>query len=1174
MPRSVYIVKGEGVRDSVWTPKTGVASPSTANLPELVQTVPSPNFSVNPIVQVFLHPSTPVSRAAESTPGLLVPNNAASTRDVAPLCSSTVRSLHASSGVASRQPNPPASLVSPKAPKLGNVSSASRAAGTAMTSLSIFAPGEGIQTHRQNRPRRMSQANGARKPFPAYNCSPMVSAVVVKQAEPVKSANRPPPLQVPLTTLGRTHHRSLVSTVGRQEEGQRSGMNTEVHIPGSNTRKPSFSGLKTKFGDGRKEKSKSPLSPKESLRVSRIMCQNEALYKETRKVMGDMVQRRMAHQREKSAEKSPPRPLTPLSKLGEDFSVHKMSSSLDGETTAACMDRTDGGKEIREKSFPKKISKTISNDVNAPKTVPVQVMATNFAPKNEHDVSSIARGGLNTAVGDVICSSPRDKSSNRHFGMNQRIGAPKQHTSPIHPSKTSFLSAKKSGHEGSGISSTRHISSQVDVSGAGSPQTKVIARASRFTHPVDPHDATVPSRTNRSGIHAIGAHSAEERSRGRQLERRNEMRIATIVGEQYSLVIRSLFALAAEARKEGRTRNGLSGTDLKIFVKQRVLTAFVSQSTEKASGLNKTASKLLKQLERYRSGGSPLKRVRKAEVEGAPQASCRSSKDEVTYEDLRGLKNVLLSWERYRNQVCSSDEFHADVNHIKCVGEAIQDGVVSLSDFDAFQHFKDLSLVHTGVELIYNAINGLKTTYKGGNYESCRAWFRSTDNILTWLTVMKNRMKYLLTVKNELLERDLKKYCKESSKGLTDGSDSNRGEGTKMGRKLRELKQLIKNLWEDKDKKPIPIQDKYCSRTTEQLNSEVKLFVSLLKAMKVYGSSELYTDGEKAERSGSSSREGSPEAPVQNLDDNTLRTRKSGSAFLMNAATSSKHGERKGFTNKGTETKKVLVDGGVEQGVAKAGVSGYVRPPADDIARRDGTNKKGSNKDVAVRKQQERGRKTAASSTITMKQTIPLSIPRRPLKAGSDGNSTRANILRSHDTGAAPGRGMGKTGPAATVQNMLAKSIVPTPVKSRKRKRGDGILQNHDKEELDNAGMRAKRRKQTKIRFRREPEVLCGPPKNFATLSTLFNDGENWLTNDNEVQKAAISDRNARLSRETVSTWFSFLRAFIWQQKCSMSRFAFAMPRFLPTPYTPSAVRELSRTITGPSPSSTKRKPT
>eukprot|EP00178_Gracilaria_changii_P008775 TRINITY_DN262_c0_g1_i1.p1 TRINITY_DN262_c0_g1~~TRINITY_DN262_c0_g1_i1.p1 ORF type:complete len:1171 (+),score=157.83 TRINITY_DN262_c0_g1_i1:424-3936(+) len=1146
MPRSVYVVKGEGVRDNVWTPKTGLAPSSLADHPELVKTVPSPNCSVNPVVQVFLRAPTAAPRLAENVSALCIPNNAVTTADVAPLRSSTSSALNVGPNLANKQYNAPASQVLPE-----TVSNAPSRVQDVSNNPSSAASRQNNRM-RLTSPQTWGAGGSTLPPFRAYNCSPMVSTVLQKQMKSGKTRSGAPSSQINRTSLNRTSNRSHQESVALQGQGRK---NTSVDSPGARGRaaqQPLPAGTNRASVAIQREHPKSPSSSAKPSRVpEKLSATDEAFDKEKRRVMGDMVERRIAHHREKSAEKSAVRSLTPINRLIEDSSIQKLSrksTEAAPESGSKGTAGNGGNKEDVPRRVPHQCGASQPTSAEATESRNLLRKEKTVPEMLARDTVTPAKGNVSALVEDrpLAEASQKDKpnggstSEHKPNGGSTSEHKPNYQRSPPRNSPSKKMDVNREVQ----LSAMRVENPRVEAPVVTNRDTGKIERPSRFSDNV--RRIVSKERTHVNGSSPFSSTRSVERG----VERAREESLRE-VEDQYLALTRSIFALTIQARQEGRNKEGFSGNELRDHMKKRVLAAFVTPVGEPTSVLNQKALRLLSQFKLSTTDTTKL-RLKGREVNIYSYPVRLSKKDNIRPEHIRGLKFMLLSWEGFRgSQKANTHQFHMDTVHLKCIAEALQEGKhVSLSNDEAFLRFKELVLVHVGMELIFDTISELKTRYKNGDRECVRPWFRSTECILVWYNYMRSRMEQLLTVADEPFASELRAYCKEFTKGLIDQPDDSaqtpeRGEGVRIGGKLRELKKLIISLGE------YGTGDKYCERTTAHLTPVTRSFAKLLRLMLQISALSRSTGERRAQ--GTGGQEGSPEPKGSRRHSSEAGDQKRGSVAPRQTEPRAKRDDARGSSNKGVDAKKAVTSSGGNQEDPRPRVMNNTRSITDGI-RKKGTvdERRGS---------QERGRGNGGVAAKDL-NSFP-SIPRRPVKADGVGNSGRAGVIRSSGAEAMGTRAADKSGPAATVQRMLASAAAPTAEKVRKRKRGESILQDRGNDALDEKGMRADRRKKSRIRFRVKPDVDEKlPPADKESLRTLFSDGESWMLSGNAVQKAAIEERNARLSRETVDIWFSFVRMFVWRHKCMKDGRPFVMPRFLPNPSTPSAIRDLSRRIT------------
>ncbi|KAI0561608.1 hypothetical protein FGB62_76g0116 [Gracilaria domingensis] len=181
-------------------------------------------------------------------------------------------------------------------------------------------------------------ASSAHPPFPAYNRSPMVCTVLSKKRKSGKPTNRASSLQTESPTHAQAPNRSPDASTALPKQPHRTTNANHATIPPtlSLPRSPT----KSVPTVARKDRPRSPSSPvKPPHATKKLSPTDEAYAKEKRKALGDLVERRNAHRREKSTEKSHTRPLTPISKLIEDTSRNKPASppkkSLNTEVQAS-----------------------------------------------------------------------------------------------------------------------------------------------------------------------------------------------------------------------------------------------------------------------------------------------------------------------------------------------------------------------------------------------------------------------------------------------------------------------------------------------------------------------------------------------------------------------------------------------------------------------------------------------------------------------------------------------------------------------------------------------------------------------------------------------------------------------------------------------------------------------
>ncbi|KAI0560284.1 hypothetical protein FGB62_118g00 [Gracilaria domingensis] len=712
--------------------------------------------------------------------------------------------------------------------------------------------------------------------------------------------------------------------------------------------------------------------------------------------------------------------------------------------------------------------------------------------------------------------------------------------------KKPVSSAKKSLNTEEQVSRLRVENVQIQALTMENMVIADIANPSPSVDGVTRRNSSEKSLVNCTGVRTV-SNLAEK---GLQSAQREKKELRPVV-DNYLTLISSLFIVTAQVQQEGRRKDGLTGKDLSFYMKKGVLAAFATSTRERDSVLNKKALKLLTQLQLCKSDVARLARLTNTEVRGAVQPVRRSKKSEVRREDIAGLKAMLLSWERFSGgQKAHTDQFYLDAVHLKCIAEALEDGTrVFISNNEAFILFKQLVLVNAGNSLIYDTIGGLQAVYMSGNRVCVRPWFRSTDGIITWHVYMRRRMVELLASANEPFASELKKYCTLFLHVSDEPNDSKLkqkvGEGIKIGRRLRELKKQIKSLWQYEQGNELRMEDEYCRRTTLDLTAASKSFVKLVKYMTALSATPKVAAERSAEGSERSSREGSPEKARR--DDSESGARRRNSVIPREAESRARREESKGSLNKEMELKCAVKHGGTSEENARSRAINDVQAASDDV------RKRGVMEERRMHADRSRGREGDGANKFSSR----LSIPRPPAKedSGEAGGSVRAGGVRSNGSVVDIDGGAEKSGPAETVQRMLAQQAhvaSPGAPKSRKRKRGEGILQRHESATLNENGMRVGRKRAKWIGFRAQTDVRGNPQAADAeSLRTLFSNGESWRLSGNAVQKVAIGERNARLSREAVETCFGFLRTFVWQHKCMKDGRAFVMPRYLPKQSTP-----------------------
>ncbi|PXF41940.1 hypothetical protein BWQ96_08350 [Gracilariopsis chorda] len=1197
MPRSVYVVKGEGVRDSVWTPKAllSIVPVLPQSIPELVQTIPSPNCCVNPIVQVFVQAPSNSSdahlRLAERSDSSRTPNNAVVTPSVVPLRTPTTRSSSQTGVLQVTGPrgndalasfNDTAGISKGGTHLISNKFHSSQAEASNDVAL-------GPQT--QHSLGRKSSSNDS---FRTYNGSPMIAAVLVKgsASEHIQnvlevSGSRLPPVQNNLVPSMPSSALNAPSTTGialqtvpsftRDVEAS-SGRTQNLRESSARKENQSLSietGISKKPVSGAAPKSGNRASPSASVKgnqtrsAGRSGLADNVVSREQKKAMQDIVDRRNAQRRAARSDNAPLRPLTPLSKFlekstGKSLTICEKEGTPKAQASASHVARVSNSVPVSSSNdiIPDNSSRPISrqhltpppdNDVTTAKGV-----SQEGVPSSQHQQVPSLKAREEMALLKKNSISVSQKETIRHVGSAAKniSRTPSKGQEPAEPTRDGFdLNTRESATGALQSAPQEHRSAGEHHSLKGGVKPDSSSKPTKSTERPGQSSAVV-------GIQALNAPFPSSQSLGTRMPLQRDSILASnvrVAENQYFILIDSIFTLSSQImglrwhKSSRKTENELVST-----WKRRTMEAIVSHYGNTRTALSK---KRLHSSENNLSSN----RVQKYPLLPAPSDfrksraanfSRRSTRFEVQQSDIRSFKDMFQSWEECMGEG-PVQQFQADALHLKCVTEALREGKrVFLSNEDVLPMFREFIYAKIGIEVITEKISMTSTNrHKVDSFPSIQSWLRTTESILSWFAYLGNRMEVLLKVKEEPLASELAAFCAEFTRRLLSSPtqvNTEKGDGLKIAGSLRSLKKVVATLPSNEEIASSAQKSQHANKLTAFLSQYVQSFRRLSVTMARHA----MPPSPDASRSETSRSETRSEDPAQRKGALSAREDSSSIAQIAPEGHSRVESRRKQDVR---EERAVLP--GVAKVVPEPGNSlQYKGTNQGDRLRRgavnlqrfssEAMNKRGS--DHSAHTERARGRNAQRDAPAT---SFP-SIPRKPSNVDNTGRArVQSRPSQNNDTTSKRVR----TGPAATVHRMLADATSDTLVGSKKRKRGDGILQNFNDEAFGDNGMRLNRPKRTKVRFGGESEGKKADLPDKETIKTLFSDGSDLLGARNALQEAAVSERARKLSRRSVSRCFGFLRTFVSDLKSELIGQPHIPSDVISDPYPPSAIRNLAR---------------
>lgn len=1186
MPRSVYVVKGEGVRDSIWTPKA-----SLSNLPglpqsksELVQTVPSPNCSVNPIVHLFVQaPSNGFdghSQLSEQAHRNVAPNNAVVTPSVIPLRTPTAQSSPQPQGLRIWRSRGSGALGSFKAtagPSQGGTLPMSSMIHSSQASPSRNAT---LPLETQYRSSGKTSSNDS---FRTYNGSPMIAAVLVKSptSEHVQGVSKvlgstTPQIQSNVHSIQSSALEApSKSGIGLQTTppfaGGMKSVSARTQVlrgssePAGNRSLSVPAGLSKTLGSGSVPVSGNKSSPSASAKAnqsrfaSRSGPVDMAVNREQKKAMQDIVDRRSAQRRATRSDTPPLRQLTPLSKLVEKSSAKRPAISenenardakVSNNLSASSPDAVVPGHMTKSMSSQNPVSPRDNNVTTANKAIHHSVPSSQLHEERlnaEHEQTPLRKSS--NVVSQIETNKQVISTTKSLPNLPSKGQTPAKATSDdvdLHARalKTGALQSVAKDHRS--VGEHRFLEGDVKQDRLSNPSrgTEQPAQSSAVAG-IPSSDAPYPSSQS-LGI-------------GKPLHRDlKQSDNAGVAENQYSILIDNIFTLSSQIMglqlQESASRTEKEGISI---WKRRALEAIVSHGN-RATSLNK---------KRLHPGDSTYSRNRVQPYALQPASSefpkspavhfpRRSTRFQVQQRDIRRFKDMFQSWEECRGEG-PVEQLQADALHLKCVTEALREGKrVHLKDEEVLPMFREFIIAKTGIEVITEKISRYSTgRHNTDTFPSITSWLRTTEAILSWFAYLGHRIEVLLKVNDEPLASNLVAFCAEFTRRLLSSStqvNAEKGDGLKIAGSLRALKKVVAAL-PASDEIPSSTQK---SQPSAKLTSFLSQYVQSFRRLSVTMARHAMPPSPDASRSETSRSETRSEYGEQRK----TATSAGEDSSRVPEISAEGHGRAEARRKHDMREERAVVLGATKIAPEPRNSSQHKGTNQEDRLRRGAVNLEHGSSEVAKQKGSDRStlidRARGKNTRETHNTSLP-SIPRKPSIVDNGRRITRAQSRPPQNSDISSKRF--RTGPAATVHKMLADASSDTQVGSKKRKRGDGILQSFNGEVFGENGMRLNRPRMTSVRFGGESEGMKATLPDKETIKTLFSDGSDILGARNPLQEAAVGERARKLSRRSVSRCFGFLRSFVADLKSDLIGQPHVPSDVVSDPYPPSIIRNLAR---------------